>query len=239
MRFLLFILLSSVSLLAQDAPTSSDKYIWAKAGLVLRTEGSPKGEKIAVIPYGASVQLTGEWGEDLSIEIVPERELDGEELPGWEMLGQFVGIRYGELKGFAFNGYISSYNPADFVGDILNDNTKSGFEVIDTLHYLRFHQEPENGEVSVLFRNGVTENSYWDKSGGGGTIVMPNATLASGYLFAAKWFDLDVVGESVPEWRKPQLVSSTPDSLTFRIDLLEVTIKEYFGVVIIVYDAHC
>ncbi|MFK8165743.1 MAG: SH3 domain-containing protein, partial [Lewinella sp.] len=65
------------TLFAQDGPTSSDKYVWAKSGLTLRAEGNLKGEKLAVIPYGATVQLTGEWGEDLSIDIIPERELDG------------------------------------------------------------------------------------------------------------------------------------------------------------------
>lgn len=238
MRYLLFLLLTSTTLFAQHNATSSDKYVWAKSGLVLRAEGNPKGEKLAVIPYGATVQLTGEWGEDFSVEVVPERDVNGKEITGWKMLGQFVGVQYGELKGYAFNGYICNYDPADFVGDILHNKTKLGFEVVDTLHFLRLPSEQQTGEYSVLYRNGITESSYWDKAGGGGTIIVPNSTLANGYLLAAKRFELDGPGASLQEWQKPSLIVKTPDSLTFMVDLLEVTIKEYFGVIIIIWDIH-
>lgn len=237
MRYLLLLILTTTTLFAQNGPTSSDKYVWAKSGLTLRAEGNPEGKKLAVIPYGATVQLTGKWGEDLSIEIIPERELDGKELPRWEMLGQFIGVRYGELKGYAFNGYISNYNPEPFSVDSLTGTTKPGASVVDTLHF--FELPSEYGELSVLYDNGMTINNHWSRSGGGGTMVVPNATLADGYLLAAKWFNLDDYDPNRMEWENTYLISKTHDSLTFKQDLFEVTIKEYFGVVIIIFDVHC
>jgi len=155
------------------------------------------------------------------------------------MSGQFISVRYGELEGYAFNGYISNYNPADFIRTAKGRRAGSGFTVIDTLHFLRFPEGSENEELSVLYRNSITENSYWDKAGGGGTIVIPNATLATGYLLATEWFGLDQQEPNQMEWDIPQLISQKHDTLTFKRDLLEITIKEYFGVIIILYDQHC
>ncbi|WP_020571875.1 SH3 domain-containing protein [Neolewinella persica] len=239
MRYLTLFLLCSSTLLSQHQATSNDKYVWATSGLVLRAEGNPQGKKLAVIPYGATVQLTGEWGEDLSIDIIPVRQLDGEELPGWEMLGQFVGVRYGELKGYAFNGYISNYDPKPLSVNFLASGGKPGVAIVDTLHFLPSSAESTHGELSLLYDNGITISSFWDKVGAGETIVVPNATLAAGYLLAAKWFQLNNYNPNGMAWKNAYLINKTPDSLTFKRDLEEVIIKEYFGVVIILYSVAC
>lgn len=239
MRYLLFLLLSTTTLFAQDAPTSSDKYVWAKSGLILRAEGNPKGEKLAVIPYGSVVQLTGEWGEDFSVEVVPERDVNGKEITGWEMLGQFVGVQYGDLKGYAFNGYICNYDPEPFTLDSLSGTTTSKVSIVDTLHSLQSPVGSEYGELSLLYNNGITISRSWSKVDINETIVVPNATLATGYLLAAKWYNLDDYDPNHRDWENAYLISKTHDSLTFKRDLEEVTIKEYFGVVIILYSVSC
>lgn len=239
MRLLLFLLLSSVSLIAQDRPASSDKYVWAKSGLVLRAEGNPKGKKLATIPYGATVQLTGERGESSSIEVIPKRERDGETLAGWEMPGQFVGVRYGGLKGFAFNGYISNYDPIVFTVDSLTGRRPT-FEALksDTLHFFPGPPGSGYGEINTQYENGITFSDYHDENGGGNVMIIPNATLVTGYLLAVEWFFLHHYNPEM-DWENAYLVSSTKDSLIFERDGKTVTIREYFGVVIITYNVHC
>ncbi|MFT5999192.1 MAG: hypothetical protein ACI81P_001649 [Neolewinella sp.] len=238
MRYLLFLLLASTTLFAQDGPTSSDKYVWAESGLVLRAEGNSKGKKLAVIPYGARVKLTGAWGDDLSVVVIPERTLEEEETPNWEMHGHYIGVSYEGQQGFAFSGYINGYDAMAFTFDTLTGSSKFRASVLDTLHYL--HRPPGSGlgEISILYGNGITISNYQDQSGGGATMVIPNATLATGYLLAVKVFGLDHYTPNM-EWENAYLIRKTPDSLTFKRDGKEITIKEYFGVVIITYNPHC
>ncbi|MFK8165742.1 MAG: hypothetical protein AB8H12_25055 [Lewinella sp.] len=160
-------------------------------------------------------------------------------MPGWEMLGQFVGVRYGDLKGYAFNGYISNYNPEPFYVDSLTGAKNPKASLVDTLHFLEFPEPIEYGEVSELYDNGITVNRSWDKVSVSETIVVPNATLAAGYLLAAKWFSLNNYDPNGMEWKNAYLINKTHDSLTFKKDLEEVTIKEYFGVIIILYSVSC
>ena len=238
MRYFLFLLLASTTLFAQDGPISSDKYIWAESGLALRAEGNSKGKKLAVIPYGAKIQLTGARGEDLSVEVIQEGTVDDKKIPGWNMYGRYIGVTYAGQEGFAFSGYISGYDPVAFTVDTLTGLSKFGASALDTLHFLKRPPGSGLGEISIIYENGITISNYQDEYGGCATMVIPNATLAAGYLLAVKWFNLDHYAPNM-EWENAYLIRKTPDSLTFRRDGKEITIKEYFGVVIITYNPHC
>jgi hypothetical protein len=93
--------------------------------------------------------------------------------------------------GAAFDGYISNYNSEPFFVDSLTGTTKSGVSVVDTLNFLKPPAGSEYGEISLLYDNGITITRNWDKVGGSETIVVPNATLATGYLLAAKWYGME------------------------------------------------
>ena len=97
----------------------------------------------------------------------------------------------------------------------------------------------EYGETSVLYSNGITEFMYWDKAGEGGTITIPNASLATGYLIAEKWFRLNHYEPGDGSWDNPTISARTDNSLTFHFELTTLTITEVGGTVIITHDSHC
>lgn len=239
MRYFLFFLLASTTLFAQTGRTSSDKYVWAASGLVLRAEGSPQGEKLAVIPYGAKVQLTGEWGEELSLEVIPKRVIEKEEMPGWYMSGHYIGVNYEGQDGYAFSGYINGYDPVAFTIDTISGLSKFKVSHLDTLHFLQRPPGSGFGEISLLYSNGITISNYQDGyHESGATIVIPNATLATGYLLANKLFSLDYYNPDM-NWENAYLVNKSRSSLSFMQESKEITINAYFHVVIITFNPHC
>lgn len=238
MRYFILLLLFPVSLVAQNDIASSKQYVWAKSGLVLRAEGKPDGQKLATLPYGAAVEITGRWGAEFSLPTIPERFMEGEYTPAWNMPGMFVEVRYGTLTGYAFNGFISNYNPADFEQTIAAKETGGEERSIDTLSFFRDSTRAYT-ECSLLYPNGIIEKRYAGRNAVGGVYVVANGSLAQGYLIADKWFDVGSFDSALEDWQNPFLIEASGTSLTFNLDLLQVTIKECFGVVLIMWDATC
>ncbi|MEM6771935.1 MAG: hypothetical protein AAF597_15240, partial [Bacteroidota bacterium] len=80
------------------------QFVWAKSGLTLRNLGKSGAEKIGVVPYGASVKLTGEVGERISVPIFSafaSRQYDETEKSlAWDMEDHYVEVIYDGKKGW-------------------------------------------------------------------------------------------------------------------------------------------
>lgn len=245
MRLLLLIstliFVFSINLSAQNFTQGAELYVWAKSGLVLRDSEGFEGEKITVIPYGTKIQSGGflTYNQAFEVEAIPERVFDNVTVPAWKMKGDFVRVSYDGTKGYAYSGYLSYYNPAYFELDTIDYAQWLVAKPIDTLFSYDLEQDAEFGESSILYENGISFYSYWDKSGGGGTITVPNATLAHGYLIAEKLFDLGRYEPELGHGSSPTIIERTENSITFEFEQTRITITEIGGTIIIVHDSHC
>jgi hypothetical protein len=74
-------------------------YVTAATGLSLRAHANLQSEKLAVMPYGTRVKIINQEGEDtMRIGAIN---------------GGMDEIEFNHKKGFAFNGYLSSYFPPE------------------------------------------------------------------------------------------------------------------------------
>ncbi len=145
-----------------QADQESSFFGWAKSGLSIRNAPKLEAEKIGVIPYREELKLLEVTREQLSIT----------EFPGFDFTGNWVKVKYKEIQGFVFSGYISKHTPPLIKeGYDLEDYLKDEFTLSQKTITERFKNcdgREEECAISAThsFKEGMTY-SYYDPEEGG------------------------------------------------------------------------
>jgi hypothetical protein len=110
-------------------------FVWANNGLSIRDTTSIEGRRIGIIPYGQKLKVLESkfdgYHEDI-ITIYPEKkEQNGNEIKSYsriELQGSWVKIKYGEIIGFVFDGYLSKYDAPSINAKEVHENLDNYLE---------------------------------------------------------------------------------------------------------------
>lgn len=250
MRFLLLPLFVSLSLFAQAQERKVVNYVWAESGLTLRAEGKPGAKKLAVIPYGAAIEVTGGMGEFAQVtdlKSVTYVDADGREMKSdpYVMEGYYQEVIYQGKVGFVFSGYLCRYSPeAGEEKDLYSWLEECFGEPFDAKH----QEELQNlyGDQSLkIYPNGVMIKHEQYEGGGSTTVVFPAGTVNEGYLIAAKfWGVTDSVNNKDQAEEEmyflPEMLHILEDgTLEFEGDMSVTTIQRVGGLLIIRSEGGC
>ena len=96
-------------------------FIIAKTGLNLRQDADMKSPVLTILPYGERVEVLAErhpnWHKDAdSVQIIRPEEWyqSAEPTPAYWLTGRWVPVKYGEQRGYVFDGYLSRHPPFVF-----------------------------------------------------------------------------------------------------------------------------
>ena len=245
MRRFLFLLLVFV---VGDLSAQAVRYVYARSGLTLRATPATDGRKVAVVPFGASLELTGRTGNSATVELLAAApgELLYREEPSLPLTTEapFVEVRYGELTGYVYEGYLCRY-PVNTTEDVARpaEGWLNAQGEPDTLVDGRFNDNPIRLMIhwgkDICYRQGYVEG------GASTTIILPVGTLQEGYLIANHLYGLErsvryaVDPESGEVDSVNLLVERTANHLLFGGSNGIVRIEEVGGMVIIYWDWSC
>ena len=251
MRFLLICFLFSTILSAQKRIDLSSQYVWAESGLTMRAEGNAEGEKMMVIPFGAEVKVTGEWGEYLKVKAmdgVRYETKNGTSIgEPYLMEGEYERVEYGGKTGYVFNGYLF-YCPPEDKGSRSEDFETWMTSVIGLPDTILF--EDDTGKMMgsrhmYLFPNGMTLTYEEYEGGGSTTITFPIGSIANGFTVANHFWNVDQAVKNKKDFNGqggiiPELLKILDDgSLHFQGDMSETKIMVAGGILIIYSAGGC
>ncbi len=188
--------------------TGDTLYIWAYHGLSLRSSPSIKGIKKQTISYGESVVV---------LDSVKVQAFSVEDMPGITLQGYWSKVRYRNLEGWMFNGYLSKYPALSKAEKKYADQrgkepllayaeknfgraSKRRLE-INSDHPTR---DSLNRRDIYTYRNGVIIEDYLAQEGDGGgsgqTYAFPDFSFEECYLLFV--YNLDFSGYD-PRYNKP------------------------------------
>ncbi len=204
-----------------------------------------------VIPFGAAVKMTGEWGEYLKVRALDGVRYDmGDEAAIGEpylMEGAYVGVEYEGEKGYVFNGYLF-YCPLE-----VKESRSEGFEnwmasiagAPDTIFFNEGSEELVRGRSLYQYPNGMTL-AYEDYEGGGSTtITFPIGSIANGFMVANRFWNIDEPVKNKKDFEGeggivPELLKVLDDrSLLFQGDMSAIRIMVIGGMLIIHSEGGC
>jgi hypothetical protein len=250
MRFFIICFLFSLALSGQAEQKLPSKYVWAESGLVLRKEGRKGADKLAVIPFGTEVRLTGRQGEQVNIEALPSvsYEWDGLQIAApYIMDAYYVEVEYAGEVGYVYDGYLSSYSPEN--NGIPNKGISGWLNTVggklDTLKQHRLPTEYGTGKRIYQYANGIKVIEEEFEGGGSRTLEIPASSISEGFLIADRFLGVSAgvkdkayfleVADTLPE-----LLSITPDgNLHFLGSMGETKIQLIDGVLIIYSAGWC
>jgi len=162
-------------------------YSWAYHGLNLRKTASVKGARIVTIPYGERMVI---------LDSVKVKAYSIEEFPGFSIQGHWSKVKYGNIEGWVFDGYLSKYpaiNLADVDKPWRNKFPVYGKKAFGLLSKKRFALSSDlAGKDSLNFRdvyqfqNGVVFEFHKGGGDGGWSAVhfkFPDLSFEECYLF--------------------------------------------------------
>ncbi|MFM2267978.1 MAG: hypothetical protein RL757_1419 [Bacteroidota bacterium] len=110
---ILLFLVSFTCLHAQESRFNANEtaYVWANAGLNMREQPDAKSKKITVLPFAAKIIILEQMGAKIPFEV--------EEFEGFTVKGYWISVKFGEKKGWVFDGFLSKFTPPkESEGDI-------------------------------------------------------------------------------------------------------------------------
>ena len=119
----LFILIQSLGLIAQASRFKDGETlnVWATSGLNMRDKPDAKAVKLTTVPYGAKVIVQENIGVKIPFEV--------EEFKGFIVKGYWLLVKYGDMEGFVFDGFLSRLpapkNKKEDIEDYFNVNFKN------------------------------------------------------------------------------------------------------------------
>ncbi|MBO0593661.1 SH3 domain-containing protein [Cellulophaga sp. E16_2] len=178
--FLIIFTLNVRSITAQEIFLDS-YYIWAKSGLSLRASPDKNAEKIIIIPYRSEVSLISRSNETLTVS----------EFPGFEYTSNWVKIKYKDLVGYSFLGYLAKIKPPEIsdlvdLQNYLNDNfTKTSTEIIS-----KYENCPMENEACIIsgvtsYKEGISYSFWNGEAGGSETVSIPNFNILQAFILAS------------------------------------------------------
>lgn len=250
MRFLIICFLFSLALSGQVDQKLPSKFVWAESGLTLRKEGRKDAEKLAVIPFGAKVNLTGRQGEQASVEALPtvSYEWDGLEVSDPYIMNAFyVEVEYAGGTGYVYSGYLCRYAPKN--NGIPNQGVYGWLNTIggklDTIKQHRLPGEYGAGKRIYQYSNGIKVTEEELEGGGSITLEIPATSIHEGFLIADKFFGVSAGAKNKAYFLEvgdalPQLLSVMDDgSLYFSGSMEETKVKFIDGLVTIYSAGWC
>lgn len=188
MRFyIVFIWLSFIGFAQQSNQTPY--YVWAKSGLSLRLGANTTSEKISTIPYGATVDVLSFDNNTFTVE----------EFKGFTYTTNWVKVKYNEIEGYAFYGYLSMVKPPQLNANAstekgLLDYLKHNYKVLEKKIISKYEGCGDETycekEVLYTFENGITYSSWSGEGGGTETLGLPNTNLLQAFILASFYCDM-------------------------------------------------
>lgn len=250
MRFLIICILFSLTLSGLAAQKLSSKYVWAESGLVLRKEGKKGAKKLAVIPFGAEVRLTGKQGEQVKVEVLPSvsYEWDGLQVSDpYIMNAYYVEVDYDGSAGYVYSGYLSSYSPES--NGLPHEGIHGWLNTIggklDTIKGQRLSGEYGAGKRIYQYSNGIKVIEEEFEGGGSLTLEIPVTSISEGFIIADRFYEISAAVENKEEILEiadflPELLSVLPDgNLHFRGSMGETKIQVINGLLVIYSAGWC
>ncbi len=251
MRYLILSLLFSCSLAAQPKLDLTTQYVWAESGLTMRAEGKAGAEKIMVIPFGAAVKPTGTWGTHLRVKAMDgvRFQWGAETVKGepYYMDGAYIEVEYEGQTGYVFDGYLYYYSPQ--INNLPADDLFSWLAANggrpDTIVFSDLSDELLRGKTVIHYENGITYSAAEYEGGGSTTITFPLGTLADGFLFAQRFWNVDDAVKHQEDYAgkpflNPELLVPTEDgSLHFRAEMSETRIRIVGDLLILTSSGGC
>jgi len=196
MRFLfIFLAFYAGSLCAQHHLNAEIRYVWAESGLSLRSAGDADAERIAVVPFGEAVRLTGKLGqksEVLALSTVTY-EWEDEIVTGREyvMDEPYMEVVYRGDTGYVYNGYLSHYPTPQETNSINGINIETWLTqqggLPDTVLHGYNPLEYERFQSVFHYGNGVVATHRQTEGGGNSLFAFPIGSINEGYLIAARF----------------------------------------------------
>ncbi|MEL7423689.1 MAG: SH3 domain-containing protein [Bacteroidota bacterium] len=193
---LLLLMLGVASLSKANTNESSIAYNWAKSGLNIRETPWQTAKVIGAIPFGEAVEILEVTAEYTSIEVrglfSKEFSKDGN---SYYVDGSWVKVKYEEIVGYAFDGYLSEFPPMRIIEIDEANAYPEGFESylrristpVDSSSFAK--QNSEYWHKKIRFANG----GIYERSGSVGwyeeVFILPEASLKIGFLFFQLAYD--------------------------------------------------
>lgn len=165
------------------------KYNWAKSGLNIRISEGVEADVIGVIPFGAEVIVLEETDRGLSIKLSEVFSKDySEASSSYYISGNWVQIRYKDIDGYVFDGYLSELPPMKLIKANDGNSYVEKFEpylrrlytVIDSNVVKDINEDLRHKEIR--FENGV----IYERNGNVGwyeeIIILPRTGIETGFL---------------------------------------------------------
>jgi hypothetical protein len=248
MRFLLVLFLTVSSILSAQGEAEElldVRYIWAKSGLTLRAEGKTGADKIGVVPYGATVRLTGEEGDYVEVTALEALTISPDlKSKAWAMSAHYLEIEWEGKTGWVYGGYLVRF-PVPAEG---RQAFEEWLEVIggvpDTV--LRYTRLPDLAGYQSVYRydNGITRTEATGESWGSTTVVIPLIGMSHGFLIADRFYwmarSLEAYRSGEITDMEPAVLSKTDwNFLQFTDEFSSLEIRLVGGVLIITSEGGC
>jgi hypothetical protein len=179
------------------------QYVWAKKGLILRTQPSKTGEKIKTLPYGTKVDYLEQYIVNDSVLIIPScKQTDGTVTDAFYLSGYWVKVQVGQDIGFLFDGYLSEMLPykskddgAGYGMDGISQWLLQQASILDTIRVANDYDD-----FTVAYSNHVIQTIQSGEGGGSTKFIFPaGSRFKDGFLLQNYFLDFDFTQKKLKE----------------------------------------
>ncbi len=248
MRILIvLLLLASAGLAAQENTDQllDIRYVWAKSGLTLRAAGKSGAAKIAVIPYGAKVRLTGAEGDHAEVSVLKAVEVSSDlKSKAWAMSANYLEVEWEGKTGWAYGGYLLRFPVPSPERQSIEEWLLRISGTPDTLMWDARLPDVAGRQSVYHYPDGIVRTEAMGESWGATTVVFPLVGLSEGFLIAEEFYWM---ARALEEYRSGKVTDMEPailqdaghNYLLFRDEFSSLEIRRVGGVLIITSEGGC
>ncbi len=248
MRILIILLVLSSTILSAQREGDQildARYVWAKSGLTLRAEGKSGGKKIAVIPYGAQVRLTGMEGDYVEVPVLDGVEVSEDlKSKAWAMSAHYLEVEWEGQTGWVYGGYTVRFPVPLPHRQSIEEWLLMVSGTPDTVIWDARLPDVAGRQSIYHYRNGITRTEAMGESWGSTTVVIPLVNLGQGFLIAEEFYWM---ARTLEEYRSGKTTDMEPailedfdhNYLLFTDEFGSLEIRKVGGVLIITSEGGC
>lgn len=185
-------------------------FVWAKQGLSLRSEPSPKAPKIKTLPYGTPLIFIEQVHYDSVLVIPSVTGKHGARNPAFYLPGYWTRVCAGADTGFVFSGYLSAMTPFDPNKPVIGDDPGPSISawLAQTAGVLDKRLLSETDlTYTLVYKNHVIEHYHSSEGSGRSQYIFPEGmSFENGFLLCNYFADLHFTQQEIAECESFELI---------------------------------
>lgn len=172
-------------------------FVWAKSGVIIRDTNNLNGARLDVVPYGEKIKVLGSKiyrYDEIAVNLIKppkaKKKARNNEAKkfGYDLEGTFVKIKYKNVEGFVFDGFLSHWEAPKFI-TIGNKKVMESLEKYIKRKFLVLEKEEEYSDFNfdcalskTIYSNQIIQENIACKTGLT-RLIIPNFSIEEVMLF--------------------------------------------------------